>query len=134
MLREGEVGDEFFLVAQGQIAVERRGRQVGTLGPGGYFGELALFDEAECIHLTTLYEGALGMDGDSVGERMGAVNDHLEALADEHDDIDLIDWNAALREREADGDADLLVDTVHPTAAGQRLLRDLSVDALDSCS
>ena len=37
---------EFFLVAQGDVVVERRGRQVAQLGPGGFFGELALFDEA----------------------------------------------------------------------------------------
>ena len=45
-MREGDVGDEFFLVAQGDVAVERRGRQVAQLGPGGFFGELALFDDA----------------------------------------------------------------------------------------
>jgi CRP-like cAMP-binding protein len=46
VLREGEVGDEFFLIAQGDVAVERRGTAVARLGPGGYFGELALFDDA----------------------------------------------------------------------------------------
>ena len=46
VVREGEVGDEFFLVAQGEVEVQRRGRQVAQLGPGGFFGELALFDDA----------------------------------------------------------------------------------------
>jgi CRP-like cAMP-binding protein len=46
ILREGDAGDEFFLVAQGECAIERRGRQVAQLGPGGFFGELALFDDA----------------------------------------------------------------------------------------
>jgi CRP-like cAMP-binding protein len=46
VVREGEVGDEFFLVAQGDVEVQRRGRRVAQLGPGGFFGELALFDDA----------------------------------------------------------------------------------------
>ena len=36
VVREGEVGDEFFLVAQGEVEVQRRGRQVAQLGPGGF--------------------------------------------------------------------------------------------------
>jgi CRP-like cAMP-binding protein len=46
VVREGDVGAEFFLVAQGDVAVERRGRVVAQLGPGGFFGELALFVDA----------------------------------------------------------------------------------------
>jgi CRP-like cAMP-binding protein len=46
VLREGDFGDEFFLVAQGDVAVARRDRPVAQLGPGSFFGELALFDDA----------------------------------------------------------------------------------------
>jgi CRP/FNR family transcriptional regulator, cyclic AMP receptor protein len=46
ILREGEIGEEFFLVAQGDVTVERRGHAVAQLGPGSFFGELALFDDA----------------------------------------------------------------------------------------
>jgi CRP-like cAMP-binding protein len=46
IIREGEVGDEFFLIAQGDVAVSRRGAAVAQLGPGSFFGELALFDDA----------------------------------------------------------------------------------------
>jgi lysophospholipase L1-like esterase len=96
---------------------------------------LALYDGADCIHLTTLNEEAISFEDPGVGERMAAINAHLRALADEHDDIDLIDWNATLRDREGEAeDGSLLVDSVHPTAAGQRLLRELSVNALGSCS
>ena len=45
-MHEGDVGSDFFLVAQGDVVVERRGREVARLGPGGFFGELALFDDA----------------------------------------------------------------------------------------
>jgi CRP/FNR family cyclic AMP-dependent transcriptional regulator len=46
IVHEGDVGEEFFLVAQGEVEVLRRGREVARLGPGGFFGELALFDDA----------------------------------------------------------------------------------------
>lgn len=94
---------------------------------------LALFDETSCIHLTTLNEGAVGFGDGTLGQRMSAVNEHLRALADEHDRIDLIDWNAALVEHEQSSDEPLLDDSVHPNEAGQRLLTELSVAALDSC-
>ncbi len=44
LCEEGEVGREFFVIAQGQAIVRRKGRKVATLGPGNYFGELALLD------------------------------------------------------------------------------------------
>jgi CRP-like cAMP-binding protein len=46
IVREGESGDEFFVVTSGKARVERRGREVASLGAGDYFGELALFDPA----------------------------------------------------------------------------------------
>jgi CRP/FNR family cyclic AMP-dependent transcriptional regulator len=44
LVAEGSVGHEFFLILAGQAAVKRGGRKVATLGPGQYFGELALLD------------------------------------------------------------------------------------------
>ena len=43
---EGEQGDAFFIVLDGEVVLRRGGRKVGTLGPGDYFGELALLDPA----------------------------------------------------------------------------------------
>ncbi len=43
---EGAAGTEFFVVLDGQARVERHGRQVATIGPGGFFGDLALLDRA----------------------------------------------------------------------------------------
>jgi CRP-like cAMP-binding protein len=44
IVREGTPGHEFYLVVSGQAAVRRNGRKVATLGPGSYFGEMALLD------------------------------------------------------------------------------------------
>lgn len=41
LAREGRIGREFFLILSGSVAVTQRGRQVNTLGPGNFFGELA---------------------------------------------------------------------------------------------
>jgi CRP-like cAMP-binding protein len=46
LVREGDKGGTFFLITNGHARVVRGGREVGTLGPGDYFGELSLFDPA----------------------------------------------------------------------------------------
>ena len=46
VVNEGAAGTEFFVVIDGQARVERHGRQVAILGPGGFFGDLALLDRA----------------------------------------------------------------------------------------
>jgi CRP-like cAMP-binding protein len=46
VVREGEKGNEFFLLMMGTATVSRQGREVADLKPGDYFGELALFDPA----------------------------------------------------------------------------------------
>ena len=46
VVREGDKGGTFFVVTGGTARVSRGGRDVGTLGPGDYFGELSLFDPA----------------------------------------------------------------------------------------
>ncbi|MGH9109586.1 MAG: cyclic nucleotide-binding domain-containing protein [Acidimicrobiales bacterium] len=44
LCEEGTIGREFFLIVDGQATVRRGTRRVATLGPGDYFGELALLD------------------------------------------------------------------------------------------
>jgi CRP-like cAMP-binding protein len=46
IMTEGDAGESFFVLTSGKARVERRGREVATLGAGDYFGELALFDPA----------------------------------------------------------------------------------------
>ena len=42
---EGQTGAGFFLIADGTATVSVGGEARGTLGPGDYFGEIALIDE-----------------------------------------------------------------------------------------
>jgi CRP/FNR family transcriptional regulator, cyclic AMP receptor protein len=44
LVEEGTIGREFFFIVEGTASVRRNGRRVTTLGPGRYFGELALLD------------------------------------------------------------------------------------------
>jgi CRP-like cAMP-binding protein len=44
IVTQGTSGHEFYLVMSGEATVRRNGRRVATLGPGAYFGELALLD------------------------------------------------------------------------------------------
>jgi CRP-like cAMP-binding protein len=42
---EGATGAGFFVIAEGNANVTVAGEQRGTLGPGDYFGEIALIDD-----------------------------------------------------------------------------------------
>ena len=42
MTTEGTTGREFFVIVEGNAEVRRKGRRVATLGPGDFFGEIAL--------------------------------------------------------------------------------------------
>lgn len=47
VVEEGEQGHEFFVILSGDAVVRRMGRDVASIGPGEYFGELALLDRTQ---------------------------------------------------------------------------------------
>jgi CRP/FNR family transcriptional regulator, cyclic AMP receptor protein len=46
LVSQGEAGNAFYVLLDGNAVVRRNGRKVGELGPGDYFGELAILDPA----------------------------------------------------------------------------------------
>lgn len=44
LVEQGKPGFEFYLIISGTATVSRNGRKVASLGPGQYFGELAVLD------------------------------------------------------------------------------------------
>jgi CRP-like cAMP-binding protein len=44
LIKEGASGREFFIVIEGEAECSVRGVTAGVLGPGDYFGEMALID------------------------------------------------------------------------------------------
>jgi len=79
IVTEGSIGHEFYLVLEGEAAVRRGGRKIATLGPGKYFGELALLDRGP-RSATVIAETA--MDLVVIGQRefMGVL-DEVPAVA-----------------------------------------------------
>jgi CRP-like cAMP-binding protein len=45
LMRQGETGNEMFVIASGRFEVERDGRVINTLGPGSAIGELSMIAE-----------------------------------------------------------------------------------------
>jgi CRP-like cAMP-binding protein len=46
IFREGEQGDEFFVVVRGRVEIRTGDRRLEVLGPKGIFGEMALIDDS----------------------------------------------------------------------------------------
>ena len=45
LIRQGDSGDDLMVIVSGQVAVERDGKRIAQLGPGDFFGEIALIAE-----------------------------------------------------------------------------------------
>jgi putative ABC transport system ATP-binding protein len=73
IIREGEPGEDFFLISDGEVEVIRSDHEVARLGPGDFFGEVALIS-GEPRNATVVAEG--GVDAYALGK-----NDFQTALA-----------------------------------------------------
>jgi putative ABC transport system ATP-binding protein len=56
IIREGDPGEEFFLISDGEVEVVRADHEVARMGPGDFFGEVALIS-GEPRNATVVAEG-----------------------------------------------------------------------------
>ncbi len=45
LCKEGDIGQEFFVIVDGEVEVTRDGKRLATRGGGEFFGEIALLEE-----------------------------------------------------------------------------------------
>jgi len=45
IMKQGEPGLGFMLVLEGKVEIRKGGKMVATTGPGGFFGEMTVFDD-----------------------------------------------------------------------------------------
>ena len=64
---QGQNGHEFMVIADGTARVEISGRTISTLGPGDFFGEIAMLDGGPCT-ATVIAETATWLLRSSVSE------------------------------------------------------------------
>jgi MFS family permease len=56
IFEQGDVGDRFYIVAEGTIRIAKDGAELAEIEPGGYFGEIAL------LHDVTRQAGAISVE------------------------------------------------------------------------
>jgi serine/threonine protein kinase len=54
LMREGEAGDDFYFLAEGEVDVSLAGKNIASLQPGGCFGEMLYFSERIHRRTTTI--------------------------------------------------------------------------------
>ncbi len=79
LFREGETGQELYIVSEGEVAVQTAGKELARLGPGAFFGEVALVTDlprSATIRALTRVE-LLSIDREVIRE---AAADHPEVV------------------------------------------------------
>ena len=56
LMRQGDNGNEMYVIASGSVRVERSGKEIATLGPGQAVGEMALLSEGPRMATVTTLE------------------------------------------------------------------------------
>jgi CRP-like cAMP-binding protein len=84
---EGEPGDEFYVIVDGTVRIERGDRTIRSMTAGGYLGEIALLDQrirtatATCVTDTRLLE-IRSHEFERLLDTMPAVHRRIRAAVD----------------------------------------------------
>ena len=98
LTRQGSTGQEFFVIVEGRVRVDRDGRTLATLGPTEFVGEIALLDDKPRTATVTVEEPSRLL---VIGHR------EFNSLIDMNRDVRLRVLEAlAARIRHAEPDAD----------------------------
>jgi len=80
LMRQGEPGDEMFIVVTGNFKIERDGRTIAERGPGSVLGEIALLSKGPRVATVTALEDS---------RLLVAGHREFHALMDEHPTVRL---------------------------------------------
>ena len=58
LMRQGDRGAEMFIIAEGRVRIDKDGSTVAELGPGDWFGEMALLSEGDRSATATVAEAS----------------------------------------------------------------------------
>ena len=86
MIVEGELGDRFYVIVEGEALVSKGGRAVAQVGPGAYIGEIALLRDVPRT-ATVVAETPLTLLSLERDEFLAAVTGHRPSSRAAHDQV-----------------------------------------------
>lgn len=86
LIRQGDFGYEFMMIEEGTVDVIRNGERIDTMGPGDFFGELAVIDDGGQRNASIVATSAVrgfrlsAHDMRVVRERMPRVGEQIDSV------------------------------------------------------
>ncbi len=78
LMREGQTGNEMFVIAKGRVSVERNGKVIAERGPGSALGEISLLAEGPRTATVTAIEPSI---------LLYAAHREFHSLMDQHPSV-----------------------------------------------